>query len=117
MTKGLREFEKFDSNGFLKDKVLRLMKSEVLQDYSTNKPLGSQYTIIVEEDHTKYQKEDTSNLGDRYVVKVLDKEPLKITSPVFVKLIEPEIRIYGDFRNNIAISAKDIQIINRNKNQ
>lgn len=117
MTKGLREFESFDANGFLKDKVLRLMKSEVLQEFSTNKILGSQYTIIVEEDNTKYQKDDISNTGDSYVVKVLDKEPIKITSPVFVRLIEPEIKLFGDFRNKLALSAKDIQIIQRNKNQ
>ncbi|WP_288396052.1 hypothetical protein [uncultured Vagococcus sp.] len=113
MAKGLSYFETFDAERYFQKKIIKVMKSETWKDFNTQEVIGSKYTVIVWEDKTEYSKEGVSNVGDTYTVKVKDKEPKNISSPIDAVLINPQARVFGDFRNELSVTADDIKLHNQ----
>ena len=88
------------------------MQSEPLKN-ANQEIIGSKYTVIVWEDATDYGDQSICNIGDTYKVKVVGKHLKKIDSPSEVKLINPSGIVYGEFRNQLSISAEDIIFITK----
>lgn len=109
MAKALSYFESFDADRYFADKILVVMKSEDWKDFNTQQVLGAKYTVVVWKDNTDYGKKDISNAGDTYAVKVKDKPVKNIVQPVEVSLINPTAKVFGDFRNELSVSADDIK--------
>lgn len=86
------------------------MQSEPLKN-ENQEIIGSKYTVIVWEDATDYGDQSISNIGDTYKVKVVGKHLKKIDSSSEVKLINPSGIVYGEFRNQLSVSAEDITFI------
>ena len=110
MTKKLNEFQHFEAERFLKDKTLLVMQSEILRNQAQEE-IGAKYTVVVFEDHTKYKDEKTTNVGDRYTVKIEGKEPIDINLPSEVNFINPVGKVWGDFNHNLSLSASDIKFL------
>lgn len=114
MTKKLGMFLTFDGEKFFKEKKLMGMMAESLLDENQN-PIGAKYTIIVWEDRTNYGDPRVSNVGDTYKVKVIGKPVKAINQPIQIKLIDPSGVVYGDYRNQLSVSAKDIIFVSEGK--
>lgn len=112
MVKGASKFNIFLATEFLADKKLMAFKSDLLTD-SEGKDVGRKYTVVVMEDNTKYNNPSISNVGDSYTVKVKGKVHEDLIFPCEVELIEPSGVLYGEFRNQLSLSAK--KIIERKK--
>lgn len=110
MTKKLSAFLYFDAENYFEKKILLAMQFEPLKN-KNQEIIGSKYTVIVWEDATDYGDQSISNIGDTYKVKVVGKYLKKIDSPSEVKLINPSGIVYGEFRNQLSVSAKDIIFI------
>ncbi|MHA5112431.1 hypothetical protein ATX60_10215 [Oenococcus oeni] len=111
--KKLNSFEKFDLENFLKEKTLLVMNSSVLTDYDSGKEIGSKYRFLIWQDNTTYVNgEKGINGGESFNVKVLDKAPKEIKKPTPAKIISGIGKLYGDYRSELSITAKDIVLIN-----
>lgn len=86
------------------------MKSENLVDFESQSVLGAKYTIIIWQDHTDYGDKDISNQGETLVVKVKGKEPHPVSSPSIVTLVNPNGVVFGEYRNQLSITADDVLI-------
>lgn len=114
MTKKLNEFQYFEAERFLKDKKLLVMQSEILRNQNQEE-IGAKYTVVVYEDNTKYKDETTTNIGDRYTVKIEGKEPITINTPTEVNFINPIGKVWGDFNHNLSLSASDIKFVDEKR--
>ena len=69
-------------------------------------------TVIIEDnnDYGSSNGEVVNNLFEKLIVKIpkkLDNIPLKSK----VRLVNPEAVVYGEFRNQLSITADDIEVI------
>lgn len=111
--KKLNLFTKMMIDEFLEGKVLMAMKSEEAIDFSTKEIIGAKYTILIWKDECPhYDGNDVSNAGETFSVKVKGARPKKITQPIAVELVDPSGVIFGDFRNQLSVTAKDVIPIN-----
>ncbi|MHC5247500.1 hypothetical protein [Enterococcus sp. LJL90] len=111
--KKLNKFVKFDIDEFLENIELIVMKSDILVDFETKKVLGAKYSIIVWSDTHNYggDTNGVNNVGETFTVKVLGKKPMAIPSPCKVDLINPNGNVYGEFRNNLSVTAEDVTLL------
>ncbi|MBQ9674227.1 MAG: hypothetical protein IJV39_06330 [Ruminococcus sp.] len=83
------------------------------RDYDTQKVLGTKNELVIIEDNNDYGStngEVVNNLFEKLVVKIpkkLDNIPLQSK----VRLVNPEAVVYGEFRNQLSITADDIEVI------
>ncbi|WP_342536521.1 hypothetical protein [Sporosarcina sp. FSL K6-3508] len=107
--KRLNLFTKMMIDEFLEGKVLMAMKSEEAVDFNTKEVIGAKYTILIWKDECPYyDRDDISNAGETFSVKVKGAKPKKIIQPILVELLEPSGVIFGDFRNQLSVTAKDV---------
>lgn len=107
--KKLSLFTKMMIDEFLEGKQLMAMKSEEAIDFNTKEVIGAKYTILIWKDECPYYDQaDISNAGETFSVKIIGVKPKIINQPIPVELIEPSGVIFGDFRNKLSVTAKDI---------
>ena len=110
--KGLSQFQHFDSVAFFKDKMLKVASNGPLMDYNTKQVIGTKTTVVIVEDHTEYHTKAgaISNIYEKINVKVPGKT-LELTPGTLVDLIDPTCVIYGDYRNQLSVTAADIRVL------
>lgn len=111
--KGLRQFVVFDANKFLKGKELLLMNEEDLVDYDSNKVVGAKLKVIIWSDNTSYKKEGTTNEGSELTIKILGIKAQNIdqNNRGFISLKNPKGSVYGDFQNQLSLSADGFEFL------
>lgn len=106
--KFLSAFLYFDLLAFLADKRLSYIKAEPWRENET--VIGSKVTVQIFDDRTVYPKEDISNFGEQFVVKVRGTEPLTyvkwkpFSTEVTITDIE-KATVYGEYRNSLSVIA------------
>lgn len=111
--KGLVQFQSFDSSGFFRDKLLKVASNGPLTDYTTKQVIGTKTTVVIVEDNTQYHTktgEQISNLYEKITVKVPGKA-LELVPDTLVELVSPKCTIYGDYRNQLSVTATDVKAI------
>ena len=112
---GLAQYLRFDSTAFLKDKVLSVTTCGPLQDYETKQVTGTKVVVVVTKDETPYKpKADgtvITNLFEKITVKLPGKMGLTVPVGAAVELINPTGTVYGEYRNQLSITADDIKVI------
>lgn len=111
--KGLIQFQNFDSRAFFKDKLLKVAANGPLTDYNTKQVIGTKTTVVIIEDNTLYHTkagEQISNLYEKLNVKVPGKT-LELAPGTLVELVDPKCVIYGDYRNQLSVTATDIRVL------
>lgn len=110
MTKKLSLFTEFNAQKFLAEKQLMALNQDVLFD-EHDKHIGSIITVVVFDDKTDYGDESITNAGDSYKVKVENKDLPRLELPAFVELVAPKGKVWGEYRNNLSLSAKNVKVI------
>lgn len=110
--KGLAQFQSFDSSGFFRDKLLKVASNGPLTDYNTKQVIGTKTTVVIVEDNTKYNSKAgaISNLYEKINVKVPGKT-LELVPGTLVELVDPTCVIYGDYRNQLSVTAADVRAL------
>lgn len=110
--KGLAQFQNFDSAAFFKDKLLKVVANSPLTDYNTKEVIGTKTTVVIVEDNTEYHTKagEISNLYEKINIKVPGKT-LELASGTLVELIDPKCVIYGDYRNQLSVTAADVRAL------
>lgn len=116
--KKLREFNKFDTDAFFKDKDVRIISSEDWSEYEDgkiSKQLGTKYKCIIASDNTEYKGDNIApdlNAGYQVDVKVPKKakEFKKFSKITFVN---STASVYGTFMHELSVKAEDVTIIEK----
>lgn len=112
--KNLPQFERFDIQSFLQDKKLEVTEIKSWLDNDTHKTLGTKVEVAIVQDSTTYEasRDGTvrDNLYEKLIIKV-NKMSLPISKHDIVTVKNPVARIYGDYRNQLSITADDVVIV------
>ena len=111
--KGLMQFQSFDSVSFFCDKSLQVISCGPLMDYETKQTVGTKISVAIVEDKTVYRTkagEQISNLFEKLNIKVPGKT-LELAPGTLVGLVSPKCVIYGDYRNQLSVTADDVKAI------
>lgn len=112
--KGLSQFQKFDIERFNIGKKYVCANCGPLKDKDKN-VIGTRIEACIVEDNTAYQTpkdgSKISNVFNKVNVKVLDKT-LNVNIGDQIEFVNPAGRVWGDFNNNLSITAKDVKTVN-----
>ena len=115
--KNLAQFAPFKCEEFLEKKLLAVTNCTVNIDFDSKKPIGSKIEVVITKDDTEYDAnskgEISTNLFEKLVIKV-PKMNLVIPNMTYVKLLNPKATIYGEFRNQLSITADDVVVLKNN---
>lgn len=109
--KRLNVFSHVDVETMAANMELKAMKSEILSDFETKKELGAKYTVLIWSDSNDYGTIGISNAGETFTVKILGQKPKHIETPIDIELVSPTGIIYGDYRNQLSVTADDIVLL------
>lgn len=110
--KHLNQFVSFACQSFLEDKTLTVTSCMSWLDYNTKAHMGSKLNVVITEDRTTYRQKDgesVSNLFEKFTVKV--PKDLSIPAGSVVSLVNPVGTVYGEYRNQLSVTAEDVQIV------
>ncbi len=109
--KKLRNFLKFDSNAFLKDKTLMYLEGKIQDDDHFK---GAKITTLIIDDRTDYGDDSISNQYEKLSIKVpnANEDYLRqFKRNEEVRVIDvSEGKVWGDYGNNLTITGKLIKI-------
>lgn len=112
--KKLNQFLAFDIERFLKDKQLMTTGvSPILSE--DNKRIGTRVQVVIVEDKTNYnvtEGEQVSNRFEKFNIKlnkVVDDVPMN----AIVVPVNPVAVVYGEYRNNLSVTADGLKVIQR----
>ena len=111
--KYLNQFIKFDISAFLKGKLLVCVGTAPWNDYTTKELLGTKLSVVISEDHTEYRQkpgENHTNQYEKFNVKV-PKVNLDVASGTVIELTDSVATVYGEYRNQLSVTASDIRVI------
>lgn len=112
--KKLSMFTYFDFDGFAKGKKFVSTGIQPLKDFDSGKVIGTKVEAVIAQDNTNYgnkEGEVVSNLYEKLVFKV----PKNIDIPMSVEIrpVNAQATVYGDYRNQLSITAENIEVITK----
>lgn len=112
--KRLSEFERFDAEGFFANLNLGAVGQSEWKDFTTGEHKGTKVEVVIIGDKHNYNSangQQISNIYEKLTVKV----PKDIDVPMnsHVRLINAKATVYGQYRNQLSITADDIEVIKK----
>lgn len=112
--KKLRNFLKFDDVEFFKGKRLLSVSQQPWKDFKTGEALGTKVEAVIAQDKTDYGLKDgevVSNLYEKLVFKI--PKVIEIPMNVEIRPKNPVATVYGDYQNQLSITAEDIEVLSK----
>ena len=112
--KKLSQFSYFDAEGFFGKLNLETTGQSEWKDFESGEHKGTKIEVGIAGDKHKYKTVDgkiVSNLHEKLTVKVA--KDIDVPMNVQVRLINPYATIYGQYRDQLSITADDIEIISK----
>lgn len=112
--KKLQQFVYFDINGFLEKIKLVTTGIGTWKDFESGAKRGTKIEVVIASDKHVYPTNDGEVINNLYE-KLNIKVPKDIVVPMNteIRLVNPVGTIYGEYRNQISITAEDIQIVGK----
>lgn len=105
----------FAMEQFLKEKKMKALSMSKWIDRNTGQVLGQKVEVVIIEDNTPYApaKDGTvkTNLYEKMTVKI--KKEVSIPVGSIVELVGAKGRVYGDYQNNLSVTAEDIRVVSQ----
>lgn len=110
--KYLNQFLKFNCSGFFMNKKLLVVGIDEWLDFESKKHMGVKIQVVIIEDSTVYKHKDGES-GSNVYEKIYIKVPKDVDIPTnsYIELVDATGNIYGDFRNQLSVTASDVKII------
>ena len=111
--KKLSRFTYFDLPQFLTGKRLLVVGVSEWKDYDTQNILGTKVEVVIAADKTDYGTADgeiISNVYEKLIVKI-PQVGLGFPLNTEVRLINAEAIVYGEYRNQLSITAENIEVV------
>ena len=113
--KKLNIFLHFDFAAFSKGKRFLTVGQKPWADYNSGEVLGTKYEVVITEDKTDYGvsggEVSINNLYEKFAVKVPKDKAANVPMNVEVRLVNPRANVYGDFRNQLSVTADGLAVI------
>ena len=110
--KKLSQFMRFDFEAFSKEKIYQVIGISEWRDYETQKHMGTKLEVVITRDNTQYKQKEGENVSNRF-----EKLTFKIRKDVHVPMntgvmpINAVATVYGDYRNQLSVTADDIRVL------
>lgn len=113
--KKLRNFLAFNFVGFAQGKRFLSVSQQPWKDFKTGEILGTKVEAVIAQDKTDYGLKDgevaCSNLYEKLVFKV--PKVIEIPMNVEIRPKNPVATVYGDYQNQLSITAEDIEVLSK----
>ena len=109
--KKLSQFMRFDFEAFSKEKIYQVIGISEWRDYETKKHMGTKLEVVITRDNTQYKQKEGENVSNRF-----EKLTFKICKDINVPMntsvmpINAVATVYGDYRNQLSVTADDIHV-------
>ncbi len=112
--KKLNMFTYFDFNGFAKGKRFMSTGIQPWKSFDTGEVIGTKVEAVIVQDKTDYGNKEGDVVSNLYE-KVVFKVRLNIDVPMNVEIrpINAEATVYGDYRNQLSITAQNIEVVSK----
>lgn len=110
--KKLNQFLKFDMDTFSQGKLYQVVGIEPWNDFNTKAHLGTKVTTVIARDKTPYKCKDgevVTNLYEKLVFKIRKDVQVPINS--YIVPVNAVGVVYGDYRNQLSVTADDVRIM------
>lgn len=107
----LKAFQVFQTEKFLKDKELTVTNVKPWQDYDSKEILGVKVEVAITKDETVYPAGRDGNIMTNLFEKLTFKVPkngVDVKTNDIVTPVHPVATIYGDYQNQLSITADDV---------
>ena len=112
--KKLSQFERFDAKGFFANLELGAVGQSEWKDYETRAHKGTKVEVVVIGDKHNYNTtngEQISNIYEKLTVKI--PKDIEVPMNSHVRLINAYATVYGQYRNQLSVTAEDIEVIKK----
>lgn len=114
--KKLSQFLKFDFDEFSKGKAYQVIGTSEWVDYTTKAHMGTKVEALIAKDNTQYKQkegEHVTNAFEKLTFKI--RKNVSIPVSACVMPVNVSATVYGDYRNQLSVTADDIRVITPNK--
>ena len=113
--KKLKMFTRFDIDAFLKGKQLVSTGIAPWTNYETGELQGTKIEAVIYKDKTDYGPAKDGEVVTNIFEKVTFKVPHEVSVPIGVEIIPVNAvaTIYGEYNNQLSITAEDIQVVTK----
>lgn len=113
--KKLSKFVFFDFEEFARKKKFLSIGQSPWKDFSTGNISGTKIEVVIAQDRTDYgevpEGEVVSNIYEKLTIKV--PKQIEVPLNVEVRPINAIGSVYGDYRNQLSITAEDIEVVSK----
>lgn len=111
----LSQFLLFEMNRFQEGKKLMVLSCSPWVDYETKEKLGQKTEVVIIEDKTPYKPAKDGSVKSNLYEKMNVKTKKDISLPIgsIVELIGAKGEVYGDYRNQLSVTAEDIRVVSQ----
>ena len=115
--KKLNQFVKFLFEDFSKGKVYRIIGVRPWIDYNTKELMGTKVEVVIAEDNTAYDTQNGETITNQYekLTFKISKKDINIPMNARVIPVNPVAVVYGEYRNQLSVTADDIKVITPQK--
>lgn len=113
--KKLSKFLYFDFEEFSKGKQYMSIGVQEWKDHDTGVVLGMKVEAVIVKDKTDYGSSKDGKQVSNLFEKVIFKVPHEVDIPLNVEIIpiNATANVYGEFRNQLSITAEDVQVVSK----
>jgi len=114
--KMLSQFLRFDFEAFSKGKVFKVIEQSEWVDFATRQHKGRKFKAVITKDDTQYKQKEgeyASNLYEKFNIKV--PKDINVPMNAFIVPVNAVATVYGDYRNQLSVTADDIRVLPVNK--
>ena len=112
--KKLNQFLRFDYEEFSKGKVYQTIGTSEWKDYETKAHMGVKVEALIAKDNTPYKQkegEHVTNAFEKITFKIRKAASIPVGS--WVMPVNAVAVVYGDYRNQLSVTADDIRTIQK----
>ena len=112
--KKLSQFNYFDAEEFFSKLSLISVGKSAWKEYGTGTLRGTKVDVVITSDKHSYNTSDGESINNMYE-KITVKIPREVDVPMNakVRLVNPEGNIYGEYRNQLSVTADDIEVLGK----
>ena len=112
--KKLNMFCYFDAEEFFSKLSFITVGKSVWKEYGSDNVLGTKVDVVIAGDKHNYNVQNGDVVNNMYE-KLTVKVPKDIDVPMNakVRLINPEGNVYGEYRNQLSVTAEDIEVLGK----
>lgn len=114
--KKLSQFMVFDFEKFSKDKEYTVIGISEWVDFNTKAHMGIKVEVLISKDNTQYKQKEGESVTNRFEkLNFKIRKDVKVPMNAHVMPVNAVATVYGDYRNQLSVTADDIRIFAPNK--